>query len=74
MEKNDYMNMLLHENDAADFLSVSVRSLQGWRSKGGGPQYVKISARAIRYRRKDLIEWLESKLRCNTSEREISYA
>ncbi len=64
----DYFNELLKEEDAADFLGVSVRTLQGWRFKGGGPKFIKISHRAIRYRRKDLIEWIDGKVRISTSD------
>ncbi|MBT3509302.1 MAG: helix-turn-helix domain-containing protein [Nitrospina sp.] len=64
----DYLNELLKEEDAAEFLGVSVRTLQGWRFKGGGPKFIKISHRAIRYRRKDLIEWIEGKVRTSTSD------
>ena len=65
----DYMEQLLKESEAADFLKMSVRSLQGYRLKGGGPTFVCISHRAVRYRRKDLLEWVESKLRKSTSDK-----
>jgi predicted DNA-binding transcriptional regulator AlpA len=43
----------LTENQAADFLGLSVRTLQAWRVRGGGPRYVKIG-RAVRYQRREL--------------------
>ena len=64
----DYLNTLLKENDAAEFLEVSARSLQGWRFKGGGPKFIKISHRSIRYRKKELIEWIDGKVRNSTSD------
>lgn len=64
----DYLDRLIDENEAASFLSYSVRALQGWRVKGGGPQFIKVSARSIRYRRRDLITWAEEKLCANTSQ------
>ena len=64
----DYLDRLVNESEAAGFLGYSVRALQGWRVKGGGPKFVKVSARSIRYRRRDLIEWAEARLRSNTSE------
>lgn len=48
---------LLMEVHAAKFLSLSVRTLQAWRTKGCGPAYVQ-AGRAIRYRRCDLISWI----------------
>jgi predicted DNA-binding transcriptional regulator AlpA len=44
----------LNENQAAEFLGVSVRTLQAWRVRGGGPPYVKIG-RAVRYQRRALV-------------------
>ena len=60
--EKDYMERLISERDAAIFLHHSVKTLQGWRCKGVGPRYVRISGRSIRYRRRDLQEWIESKL------------
>jgi predicted DNA-binding transcriptional regulator AlpA len=56
------------EKQASSFLGFSVRTLQTWRVRGGGPQYVRISARCIRYRPCDLQEWVESRLRTSTSD------
>ena len=64
----DYLDRLINENEAAGFLGYTIRALQGWRVKGGGPKFVKVSARSIRYRRRDLIAWAEVRLRSNTSE------
>ncbi|MEQ9519809.1 MAG: helix-turn-helix domain-containing protein [Parvibaculum sp.] len=58
----------MNEHEAADFMNYSVRALQNWRVRGGGPPYVRISARSIRYRRRDLIAWAEGRLERNTSE------
>ncbi len=64
----DDPDRLIDEREAAGFLCYSVRALQNWRVRGGGPRFVKVSARSIRYRRRDLIEWIEDRLRNNTSE------
>lgn len=50
---------LLAEMQAADLLNLSSRTLQAWRAKGVGPAFVR-AGRAIRYRRRDLIAWVES--------------
>jgi predicted DNA-binding transcriptional regulator AlpA len=60
--------VLLREQDAARFLSVSPRTLQAWRYRGGGPVYVQISIRAVRYRLSDLRRWTQQRLRQNTAE------
>lgn len=44
---------LLTEKEAAERLGLSVRTLQAWRQRGLGPEYVKLS-RAIRYRPESL--------------------
>lgn len=58
---------LMAEEQAAAFIGVTRRSLQAWRINGNGPQYVKISARCVRYRRMDLIQWSEKRLQTSTS-------
>ena len=63
-----FWQSLIGEKAAADFLSVSVRTVQAMRVRGGGPRYVRMSARCIRYRRSDLRDWLEDKLRTSTSD------
>jgi predicted DNA-binding transcriptional regulator AlpA len=64
----DYLDRLINENEAATFIGYSIRALQGWRVKGGGPKFVKVSQRSIRYRRRDLIAWAESHLKSSTAE------
>ena len=64
----DYLDRLMSEFAAADFLGYSVRALRNWRKRGGGPKYVKVSSRSIRYRRRDLITWTEARLCANTSD------
>ena len=59
---------LLHERDAAKFLAISVRTLQAWRVRGGGPRFCKIG-RAVRYRPRDLMDWAEQQVRASTSDR-----
>jgi predicted DNA-binding transcriptional regulator AlpA len=67
-ESRDHLDRLIGENEAAAFLGYSVRALQNWRVRGGGPRFVKVSARSIRYRRRDLIAWSEAHLRAHTSQ------
>ena len=64
----DYLNRLITERKAADFLGYTARALQNWRLRGGGPCYIGVSRRSIRYRRRELIEWAERRLISSTSE------
>ena len=59
---------LLRQEQAALMLEVTPRCLENWRHRGGGPKHVRISARCIRYRRRDLLEWVEARLCQSTSE------
>lgn len=49
---------LLTTAEAATYLSLSARTLEGWRSKGVGPVFVKQAGRAVRYREEDLESWV----------------
>lgn len=62
------LDCLVDENEAADMLCYSVRALQNWRCRGGGPRFVKVSARSVRYRRRDLLAWIENRTVSHTSE------
>lgn len=53
MEK-ETNSSLLNESEAARYLSVSVRTLQAWRVRGGGPTFCRLGRRAVRYRRTDI--------------------
>ncbi len=64
----DHLDRLITETEAAQFLGYTIRALQNWRTRGGGPYFVKVSARSIRYRRRDLISWADDRLQANTSE------
>jgi excisionase family DNA binding protein len=58
---------LLNEHEAAALLGVSVRTLQNWRLRGGGPPYQKLGS-AVRYSTAKLHEWIECRSRVNTSD------
>ena len=63
----DYLDCLLTETEAAKFLGFSIRSLQGWRLKGGGPTFIKIGGKSVRYRRRDLIGWADDNRKLSSS-------
>jgi hypothetical protein len=58
---------LLLPAEAAYVLGVSPRSLEAWRVRGGGPPYLKISPRAVRYRRSTLFDWAAERARQSTT-------
>ncbi len=59
---------LLTEQQAATLLNVAPRTLQKWRIKGGGPRFVRMSRRCIRYWPKDIKEWAQNRIKSSTSE------
>ena len=63
------LDRLLNEQQTARFLGVTTRCLQKWRLKGGGPKFVRISSRCIRYRRRELLAWANARLKSSTSEK-----
>ncbi|MTH96128.1 helix-turn-helix domain-containing protein [Roseibium sp. RKSG952] len=59
-------NKALDENETAQYLGVSVRSVQAWRGRGGGPVFVKFG-RAVRYMPEDLDAWIDANRKQFTS-------
>jgi hypothetical protein len=58
---------LVTEQQAAGLLRVSVKCLQGWRSRGGGPPFVKLG-RCVRYAVPALEAFVQDGVRCSTSD------
>lgn len=67
-QQGTHPSPLMTETQAAEYLSLTNRALQAWRCQGRGPRFVKISARAVRYRLEDLERWVEERLRRSTSD------
>jgi hypothetical protein len=59
--------ILVTEAEAADLIGLTPRFLQARRHRGGGPPFVRISARCIRYQPSALRSWAEERVRLNTS-------
>ena len=59
--------MLLTTQETAEKLRRKKSCLEAWRTRGGGPVYVKVG-RAVFYREQDLEKFIEAGLRSNTSE------
>lgn len=64
----DLQDRLVNEREAAAFLCYTVRALQNWRVRGGGPKFIKVSSRSIRYTRRDLNEWIAARKISNTGQ------
>jgi excisionase family DNA binding protein len=53
--------------EAAEYLGLSKATLEAWRSRGGGPVFLKLG-KAVRYRQDHLDAFAEANLRANTSQ------
>ncbi len=58
MEK---IEKLLTTKQIAKKFQIKPNALTIWRHRGVGPKYIKLSKRAVRYRKSDVIAFLESK-------------
>lgn len=70
-ERNEdlgYWYSLIDEKVAASELDVTDRTMQKWRQTGDGPDYVRLSARCIRYTRAGLRAFAEARIRKSTSD------
>tara|TARA_R110002074_G_scaffold191809_2_gene357686 strand:- start:37 stop:243 length:207 start_codon:yes stop_codon:yes gene_type:complete len=59
---------LIDEREAASILCYTPRALQNWRHRGGGPKFVKVSGRSVRYRISEVYAWIDARTVANTSE------
>ncbi len=67
-------NQLLTEDQAAEFLSIKPQTLAVWRMTGRNDlPYVKVG-RAVRYRRADLIAWIDSRIVGKSKSQELQTA
>jgi hypothetical protein len=61
------LDTLLTGREAAALLRLSERTMERHRTAGTGPRFVRLS-RAIRYRRRDLLDYIQRNVSHSTSE------
>jgi predicted DNA-binding transcriptional regulator AlpA len=63
----DEADICLDTKEVARILKISPATLEKARSQGTGdyPNYLKFGGRTVRYRRKDVMSWLEAHLTAN---------
>lgn len=59
---------LMTEEQAAEYLGLTPRFLQARRYRGGGPRFVRVGSRTVRYRPEDLRKWVEERTYQSTAE------
>ncbi len=60
---------LLRQKEVAQILNLSPRTLEAWRHRGGGPRYLLLTPRCVRYKKSDLNQFMEERVRTSTSDR-----
>ena len=58
----------LNTKQAARYTGLAVATLEGFRTRGGGPHFVRYSRRAVRYLLRDLDQYMLERTVANTSE------
>ncbi len=61
-------DILLTTEEVAERLRVSRRTLEKWRTVGGGPPFIKLNRRAVRYQEEAVEAWKRSRARMSTSD------
>ncbi len=63
LPKSGCLERLLLPREVAELLRVEVETLEAWRSRGGGPVFVKVGrGRDVRYRPADVLSYLEQRV------------
>ena len=66
-EQAVYAGGLLNNREAAEYLGLSVRTMNRYRVTGDGPPYYRLGNR-VRYVRAELDEWVTGSRRTSTSD------
>ena len=64
----EHRDSLLVTSETAFLLGLSPRTLEALRVRGGGPPFVKVTRKAVRYRRCDIDAFIEARRRKTTSD------
>ena len=67
-EDGDYWNALIDESEAAAFLGLARGTLANMRQAGRSARFIRVSSRCVRFRRADLRQWADERLRSSTSD------
>ncbi len=55
-------------DEVARYLGINKKTLDRLRGRGDGPRYLRLTSKIIRYRRADVEEFLETRVRTNTAQ------
>ena len=60
------MEQLLDTVECARILGMHPQTLAAWRAQGRGPIFLKVGPRKVRYRVRDIDDWLDRNRRTST--------
>jgi hypothetical protein len=60
--------VMLNTTQAASITGLTKRGMEALRQKGGGPLFIKVGAKCVRYRLSDLVFWIDSHAHHSTAE------
>jgi hypothetical protein len=60
------MEPLKSTAEAGTYVRLKPQTLRNFRSKGGGPDFIKLATNRVAYRTSDLEKWVESRRRTST--------
>ena len=69
-DRNDvssHSEFLVDQEEIAKCLKVAPKTMEAWRSRGGGPPYILVG-RLVRYSPEMVRKWVNSNVRHSTSE------
>jgi predicted site-specific integrase-resolvase len=61
LANNSSMERVWNSRETAEYLHVSVKTLEAWRQDGSGPPFVRYSSRCVRYRPEQVERWMLSR-------------
>ena len=60
IEFSKHSGRLLSEQQVAEYCRIGLTTLRRYRSKRRGPKFVRLGGTTVRYRRADVLDWLDS--------------
>jgi phage terminase Nu1 subunit (DNA packaging protein) len=63
-----WLEQAVTTGEASRMTGVAVATLETWRSRGGGPPFLKLGRRNVRYQRRVLLAWMAEHERRNTAD------
>ena len=61
-------DVLIRRSELPKFLPIAAQTAARWACEGQGPRFIKVGRRLVAYRAGDLREWLQGRVRENTTQ------